>query len=47
MLAERFQRMNAIMVSSIHDETRRLRVAAALLATAERSVAGRPADARQ
>jgi hypothetical protein len=33
------------MASGIHDEARRLRVAAALLATAERSAAGRPADA--
>jgi len=36
--------MNAITVSGVHDEARRLRVAAALLAAAERSAAGRLAD---
>jgi hypothetical protein len=37
--------MNAIMVSGVQDEARRLPVAAALLAAAERSAAGRLADA--
>jgi hypothetical protein len=32
--------MNAIMVSGVHDEARRLRIAAAFLATADRSAAG-------
>ena len=36
--------MNAIMLSCVHAEARRLRVAAAFLAAAERSAAGRLAD---
>ena len=39
------RRMTAIVASDVHDEARRLRVAAALLPTAERSAAGRLADA--
>src|SRR5580704_5934436 len=42
---ETVSRTNAIMVSGVHDEARRLRVAAAFLAAAERSAAGRLADA--
>jgi hypothetical protein len=37
--------MSAIMVSGVHGEALRLRVAAAFLAAAERSAAGRLADA--
>ena len=37
--------MNAITVSGIHGDARRLRVAAAFLAAAERSAAGHLADA--
>ncbi len=39
------RRMTAIVASDVHDEARRLRVAAALLAAAVRSAAGRLADA--
>ena len=39
------RRMSAIMVSGVHGEALRLRVAAAFLAAAERSAAGRLADA--
>jgi hypothetical protein len=39
------RRMSAIMVSGVHGEARRLRVTAAFLAAAERSAAGRLADA--
>jgi len=39
--------MTEIVASDVHDESRRLRVAAALLATAERSAAGRLADEQQ
>ena len=42
---ETVPRINAIMVSGVHAEARRLRVAAAFLAAAERSAAGRLADA--